>query len=171
MAIALKIKKKAKPIFSIPNYGTKSRSRVPSRWRKQRGIDNKKRVKKNFAGAEPTIGYGNPEAMRGIRATGRRLIVVANMKELHAVLALPGAAEKYDVAASHAIARRKRVLMTEAAARANMRLVNGIVAKAAAAPGQQKGAGKPAERKEAGNGDNKIIKDAKGTENTAGAMK
>ena len=39
------MQKKTHPTFSIPNFGSKHRKRVPARWRKQRGIDNKKRIK------------------------------------------------------------------------------------------------------------------------------
>ena len=66
----------------MPNFGAKSRSRVKARWRKQRGIDNKKRVKKDFMGAEPTIGYRNPEILRGVRENGKRIVLVHNVDEL-----------------------------------------------------------------------------------------
>jgi ribosomal protein L32E len=65
------IKKKGHPTFNVPNFGSKSRSRVKARWRKQRGIDNKKREKMDFMGAEPTIGYRNPESLRGVRGAAR----------------------------------------------------------------------------------------------------
>ncbi|MDE1811213.1 MAG: hypothetical protein KGH66_04175, partial [Candidatus Micrarchaeota archaeon] len=66
--MTITMKKKPHPKFNVPNFGARSMSRVPERWRKQRGIDNKKRIKRNFMGAEPTIGYGNPKAIRGVRA-------------------------------------------------------------------------------------------------------
>ena len=56
--------------------------RVKARWRKQRGIDNKKRIKKDFAGAEPTIGYKNMDSQMGLRADGNRMILVHNVAEL-----------------------------------------------------------------------------------------
>src|ERR1700733_9434569 len=80
------MQKKTHPTFSIPNFGSKHRKRVPARWRKQRGIDNKKRVKKDFMGAEPTIGYGNPKSLKGIRASGRRIILIHNAKELSKII-------------------------------------------------------------------------------------
>ncbi len=66
----------------MPNFGAKSRKRVLARWRKQRGIDNKKRIKKDFMGAEPTIGYRNPESLRGVRVNGKRIMLVHNVEEL-----------------------------------------------------------------------------------------
>ncbi|MEM0106653.1 MAG: eL32 family ribosomal protein, partial [Candidatus Micrarchaeaceae archaeon] len=62
--------KKLHPKFLVPNVYAKNRSRVKDRWRKQRGIDNKKRIKKAFMGAEPTIGYRNPSSIRGTRKNG-----------------------------------------------------------------------------------------------------
>src|SRR5271169_3478888 len=80
------LRKKSHPTFNVPNFGTKSRKRVPERWRKQRGIDNKKREKMDFMGAEPTIGYRNPESLRGVRRDGKRLVLVHNTEELKALL-------------------------------------------------------------------------------------
>ena len=40
------VKKKSHPNFKVPNYGAKTGRRVKARWRKQRGIDNKKRIKR-----------------------------------------------------------------------------------------------------------------------------
>ena len=61
------MQKKTHPKFNIPNYGTRAGAAVKDRWRKQRGIDNKKRIKRSYAGASPEIGYRNPEELRGIR--------------------------------------------------------------------------------------------------------
>ena len=101
------LKKKSHPNFNIPNYGG-VRTRVKSRWRKQRGIDSKKRVKKNFAGAEPTIGYRNPDGIRGVRASGKRAVVVHNVMELKELAASPDASG-YEVLLAGALSRKKRL--------------------------------------------------------------
>jgi len=79
--------KKEHPKFNVPNFGAKHRKRVQERWRKQRGIDNKKREKRAFMGAEPTIGYKNPDSLQGVRATGRLAARVANINELRSIIA------------------------------------------------------------------------------------
>ncbi len=119
------LKKRKHPKFNVPNYGTKKRGRVKERWRKQRGIDSKKRVKKNFAGAEPTIGYGNPAEIRGVRASGKRLLMVQNVNDMKNALMMPDIAN-FDIMIAHAVSRRKRVLMMEIAKKGNVHVTNGI---------------------------------------------
>ncbi|MGC8652157.1 MAG: eL32 family ribosomal protein [Candidatus Micrarchaeia archaeon] len=80
------VTKKGHPKFNVPNYGAKHRKRVKERWRKQRGIDNKKRVDKKFMGASPSIGYRNPERLRGTRQDGMRTVLVSNMNELRSAI-------------------------------------------------------------------------------------
>ncbi len=111
--------KRRHPKFNVPNFGARSRKRVPERWRKQRGIDNKKRIKKSFMGAEPNIGYRNPEGIRGVRASGKRLIVVHNVDEL----TLARGAQNYEVAIAHGVSKRKRAQIVKAAGN-DIRIVN-----------------------------------------------
>lgn len=116
--------KKKHPKFNVPNFGAKGRSRVPERWRKQRGIDNKKRWKRNFMGAEPTIGYGNPAALKGIRANGKRTVLVRNPNELKEMIKgkrLGG----YDVTIASGISLRKRIEITMLAGKSNIKVTNG----------------------------------------------
>jgi large subunit ribosomal protein L32e len=115
------MKRKSHPKFNVPNFGSKSRKRVPERWRKQRGIDNKKRIKKDFMGAEPNIGYGNPKSMRGVRVSGRKLVVVHNLNELKGMKE----AHSYDVAIAHGVSKRKRIEIISAAKSGNIRIING----------------------------------------------
>jgi len=117
------MQKKSHPKFNVPNYGAKSRSRVLPRWRKQRGIDNKKRIKKNFMGAEPTIGYGNPEELKGVRRNGKRIMLVHNAKEMRSIA--PDMADRFDVTIAHGVSIRKRIEITEIANRARIRVTNG----------------------------------------------
>ncbi|MDE1856920.1 MAG: hypothetical protein KGH98_02430 [Candidatus Micrarchaeota archaeon] len=120
----MKIAKRGHPKFNVPNFGTKKRSRVPERWRKQRGIDNKKRIKKSFMGAEPTIGYGNPAEIRGIRANGRRIVIVNNIKEVEAAASAKD--RNIDITIGHAVSRRKRVGITKAAEGKGFKVTNGV---------------------------------------------
>ncbi len=115
--------KKSHPTFNVPNFGSKSRSRVKARWRKQRGIDNKKRVKKDFMGAEPTIGYRNPESLRGVRASGKRVVLVHNVEELKRLI--QGDVSGIEVTIAGGVSTRKRIVMTEAA-KGKVSVTNGV---------------------------------------------
>jgi large subunit ribosomal protein L32e len=112
--------KKSHPKFNVPNQGAVNRSRVPDRWRKQRGIDNKKRIKKDFMGATPGIGYKNPAAVAGLRASGNRLMVVHNMTELQKLAGKAG----IEVAMASSIGSRKRTQMRSFASEKKINIVN-----------------------------------------------
>ena len=115
--------KKRHPKFNVPNFGAKHRKRVKERWRKQRGIDNKKRIKKDFMGAEPTIGYRNPESLRGRRASGRRQVMVHNVSEMMAV-ARGADARELDVTIAHSVSSRKRAEILGVADGSGVRVTN-----------------------------------------------
>ena len=118
------MQKKNHPTFSIPNYGAKNRKRVLSRWRKQRGIDNKKRVKYEFMGAEPTIGYGNPEQLKGVRVNGKRIMLVHNPQEIKMFIE-KNLSKEYDVTIAKGVSARKRISITEIANKAKLNVTNG----------------------------------------------
>jgi large subunit ribosomal protein L32e len=104
------IKRKEHPKFVVPNFGEKRHKRVQYRWRKQRGIDNKKRVKRSGYGAVPNIGYKNNDSVRGLRQEGRKSILINNRKELES------ATQKDAVFVfSHALSKRKRLELQEIA--------------------------------------------------------
>jgi large subunit ribosomal protein L32e len=120
------LKKRSHPKFNVPNYGAKKRSGVKARWRKQRGIDNKKRIKKRFMGAEPTIGYRNPESIRNLRASGRRAVLVHNVDELKEVIS--GMQESFDITVAGAVSARKRAQIVEVAKANGLHVTNGGMA-------------------------------------------
>lgn len=123
--IVLALKKKTHPKFSVPNFGAKNRKRVKDSWRKQRGIDNKKRIKKDFMGAEPTIGYRNPESLRGVRPSGNRLMVVHSMSEFNSIIEDPDIdTSKYEFAMAHGTSKRLKIEMLKFAKAQNLRVVN-----------------------------------------------
>jgi large subunit ribosomal protein L32e len=79
------VAKKKHPKFFRQNYGRTDRKRIGEGWRRPRGHDNKKRAKHSFAGAEPTIGWRNARAVRGLHPSGEAEILVNNIKELEMV--------------------------------------------------------------------------------------
>jgi large subunit ribosomal protein L32e len=119
------VKKKSHPNFKVPNYGAKNRSRVKARWRKQRGIDNKKRIKKDFAGAEPTIGYKNMDSQMGLRADGNRMMLVHNVAELQALIDRKEL-QNYVVTVSRSVSKRKNAEITGLATKNKVKVTNGV---------------------------------------------
>jgi len=105
--------KKTHPRFNVPNYGSKGMKHVKSRWRKARGVDSKKREKRKFAGAEPTIGYKNPDIVANTR-NGKRNIIVHNVDELKRVLSMPDR-DSYDVTIARSVGKKKRMGIISAA--------------------------------------------------------
>ncbi|MBS3068315.1 50S ribosomal protein L32e [Candidatus Micrarchaeota archaeon] len=77
----MSIRKRKKPKFNVPNYGFMKS--VKKRWRRPRGVDNKKRIRKKFAGATPRIGYRNPKSLRGVHPKGKREMIVNNVFDLN----------------------------------------------------------------------------------------
>ncbi|BCS90629.1 MAG: 50S ribosomal protein L32e [Candidatus Micrarchaeota archaeon] len=112
--------KKHKPKFNVPNYGAKHRKRVKDRWRKQRGVDNKKRIKKAFMGAEPNIGYGTPKEYKNTR-DGKKLIVVHNKNELESLI---NEADKYIIYFASSLSKKKREELYKIAAEHNAYIAN-----------------------------------------------
>ncbi len=114
------IKKKSHPTFNVPNFGAKHRKKVQERWRKPRGIDSKKRVKRSGYGASPNIGYKNNDDVRYSRPDGTLALVIHNQKELE------GAAGNPDVSVifAHSLSKRTRAELAKAADQKGIRIVN-----------------------------------------------
>ncbi len=121
----VKVNKKTHPKFNVPNFGAKNRKRVKDRWRKQRGQDNKKRIKKDFMGASPSIGYKNSPEVSGVRADGKRLMLVHNVQELSDALRNPEIGS-YNIIISHDVGKKKRIEMEKLAASSGVRIANGV---------------------------------------------
>jgi len=120
------VAKKKHAKFTVPNYGAKNRKGVKPRWRKQRGIDNKKRVERKGYGAVPKVGYKNSYAVRFARKDGSFELLVHSEKEL---LGISGD-RKYAVVLAHGLSKRKKAALQKIAESKGMHVVN--KAKAAA---------------------------------------
>ncbi len=111
------MKKKKKPDFKVPNFGVKKR--VKDRWRKPRGIDNKKRIRKKSAGPSPNIGYKNPEQIRHLHPSGKREVLVENAEQVEA---LKGQDVVLRIAGK--VGKKKRIEIAEKAKALGLRIVN-----------------------------------------------
>ncbi|MDE1870234.1 MAG: hypothetical protein KGH71_04605 [Candidatus Micrarchaeota archaeon] len=118
------MQKKTHPKFVVPGFGTRNRSRIPDRWRKQRGTDNKKRVALSGYGATPHVGYKNMEGVRYMRADGKREVLVHNEKEMHE--AAKGKPESTVIVFAHDISKRKRIMLQAIADKAKIRVANKV---------------------------------------------
>lgn len=87
-------------------------------WRKPRGIHSKKRQQIKSKGAIPKPGYGSPALVRGLNGAGFREIMVSNVGDLEKV-------GSGDVAViSHSVGGKKRLAITEAAIKKNIKVSN-----------------------------------------------
>lgn len=116
------MKKKPHPRFRVPNLGSKSRKGVKDRWRKQRGVDNKKRIMRKGYGALPRIGYKNSDSIRNMRSDGTFGILVHNESELRDAIG----ESSVSIIFAHDISKRKRIEMQKIADSKGKRVVNRV---------------------------------------------
>jgi large subunit ribosomal protein L32e len=124
--------KKKKPDFIIPN--SKKMKRVPSRWRKPRGIDNKKRIRLAAHGASPRIGYKNSAAVRFMHPCGSIEVMVHNPAQLEGI---KGAV----IRIGGSVGNKKRIAIVNRASELKLRVLNPGVKQRESKP--KAGAGEP----------------------------
>ncbi len=110
-------KKRTHPKFLRPNYGRSSRSRIKLAWRRQRGIDNKKRMKIRYMGASPSIGYGQPSAIKGFHPSGVPEVLVQSPSEISGLKGVI-------VRIASGVGRLKREAIIKLAEAAKLRIAN-----------------------------------------------
>lgn len=115
------VTKKTHPYFNRPNYrGKHGKRRVKNTWRKGKGVDNKKRIRKASHGACPRVGYGNPLSVRHLHPKGLPEVLVCNLSDLE------GAKGKV-ARISASIGKRKRLLMQQKAKELGIQTVGRVV--------------------------------------------
>lgn len=90
-------------------------------WRRPRGIDNKQRLKLKSRPKHPTVGYRNPEEVRGLHPSGRRPVIVHNVRDLEEAAA---AGEPVIVYIASSVGRKKRVEIESRARELNLPIAN-----------------------------------------------
>ncbi len=122
MRVSEMLLKKKHPKFVVPNLGAKHRARVKDRWRSQRGIDNKKKLKKSGYGKMPSIGYKNPDVVRFKERSGMLKIIVHNSEELSAIKEK----ELYEVVFAHDLSKKKRMELQRIADARGIKVANRV---------------------------------------------
>jgi len=104
-----------KPTFNVLNYG--HRKKVKSRWRKPRGTHNKKRMKMEWTGASPGIGYGSPADKKGKHPNGTKEVLVNNVADLEKL-------KDVSVRIAGSVGARKKKAIVEAAKAKKLKVLN-----------------------------------------------
>ncbi len=113
---------KKKPAFTVPNYGAKGRSRLSDRWRKQRGIDNKSRIKRKGYPKGPEIGYGAPKDLRFRKENGLYEVIIHNKNELLNLIGKNDYMAKF----SSSLSKKKRIELQKIADEHNIKIANRV---------------------------------------------
>lgn len=117
------MQKKRHPKFNVPNFGAPNRKRVKERWRAQKGIDSKKRVKKAESGASPSIGYKNAPEVRFARPDGRFEVLIHNEGELRQFM---GSKSSSVIRFAHDLSVRKRLQLQKIAETNKLEIANRV---------------------------------------------
>lgn len=114
------MRKKKHPKFNVPNStGKKKKIRVKARWRKPRGVDNKKRIRKKSFGASPRVGYKNNKKIRGLHPSKLEEVMISNVNEVQLI-------NRKDVVLRirKSVGKRKRLEIFQEAKKMNLRVLN-----------------------------------------------
>ncbi|RLG42490.1 MAG: 50S ribosomal protein L32e [Thermoproteota archaeon] len=115
----LKLKKK-KPRFL--NVGRYLHGHGLTSWRRPRGIDNKQRIRKKGQPKVPSIGYKNPEKIRGLHPTGLIPKVVHSISELERIP--ENVKDRVIIYIGRTVGKRKRSLLIKRAKELGFKIIN-----------------------------------------------
>jgi large subunit ribosomal protein L32e len=108
--------KKKKPDFVRTDSNKK---RFKNKWRKPRGLHNKRRLKKKGHQKNPSIGYKSPTLVRGLHKSGLELIQVSNIQDLSKIKG-----ENQAALLSSTLGNRKRLQILEICKKENIQVFN-----------------------------------------------
>ena len=117
-ALREKLKKKKPRFLNLARYWKLG---AVKSWRRPRGIDNKQRLKLKSRPKHPVIGYKSPDAIRGIHPSGRRPIIVNNLKELKELVDIK---DEVIVYISSTVGAKKREAIRGEASKLGIKLAN-----------------------------------------------
>lgn len=92
-----------------------------SSWRRQKGLDNKVRLKLKGWEVSPNVGYRGPRVARDLHPSGYREIIVHNSEELEGI-----DPKKYAVRIAHTVGTRKRMLILGKTEELGLKVLNPV---------------------------------------------
>ncbi|OPY48965.1 MAG: 50S ribosomal protein L32e [Methanosaeta sp. PtaU1.Bin060] len=107
--------KSKKPEFNF--HDSHKKKRLPTSWRKPRGLHNKLRQQVAAKGKLVRPGFGSPCAVRGFHPSGFREVLVNNVAEL-------AGTEGCAVRIASAVGRKKRMEIEAKAAEMSLKVLN-----------------------------------------------
>lgn len=99
--------KQRKPFFL--RQGRKIKKRMKGKWRRPHGLQSKLREKRKGHLNPPSTGYGSPAPVRGLDATGRKPLVVSNLKDL------TNATKENRIIIHHTVGQKKKISLVQEA--------------------------------------------------------
>lgn len=93
--------------------------RLANKWRRPRGLHSKLRTKKKGKGSRPSIGYGNPESIKGLHPSGLREVRVSNPSDLEGV-----DQKSQAVRIAGSVGKRKRMEILKKAKKMKLKVLN-----------------------------------------------
>lgn len=105
-----------------PKFKRQEQSRykkLEDKWRKPKGMHSKLRKRKRGKGFRPSIGYGNPESIKGLHPSGFRELHVSNPNDLDAV-----DKKTHAVRVSSTVGKRKKTEILKKAKKMKITVLN-----------------------------------------------
>jgi large subunit ribosomal protein L32e len=119
---ALRLREKVKskkPVFV--RYESWRYKRLKKPWRRQKGIDNKARLKLKGWEVSPNVGFRGPRLSRNLHPSGYREIMVHNLEELEGI-----DPKEYAVRIAHQVGTRKKMLILGKTEELGLRVLNPV---------------------------------------------
>ena len=113
-----KVKSK-KPVFV--RYESWRYKRLKKPWRRQKGIDNKARLKLKGWEASPNVGFRGPRLSRNLHPSGFREIMVHNLEDLEGI-----DPKEYAVRIAHQVGTRKKMLILGKTEELGLKVLNPV---------------------------------------------
>ena len=110
-------KKRPHPQFLRPNYGRSKRSRIKGNWRRPRGQNNKKKEKRKYMGASPSIGYGQPSGVKYVHPSGFPEVLVQSPIDLEGL-------KEVAIRVASGVGGRKRAEIYKLAEKQGLKILN-----------------------------------------------
>ncbi len=140
LEIRQKVKSK-KPVFV--RYESWRYKRLKKPWRRQRGLDNKARLKLKGWEVSPNVGFRGPRSARYLHPSGYREIIVHNLKDLEGV-----DPKEYAVRIAHQVGTRKKMLILGKTDELGLKVLNPVSEIAPSATGVETAKEKKEAKKE-----------------------